>query len=162
MILSKCGHGKACSDPRCDGLAGMPQQVARCVDAGLWMVVGVLGKNLSSPAYAYTIGLTSLGFPELVMIGVSAQKAAVTLNSIGEGFVDKSIKPDHHWQENDIATTPVRLIRIGKKRYQYMNQVLKYYKKYTAMQVVIPDDRWVFPGEDGFNHAQMQSQILLS
>ncbi len=158
--MTKCGHGKNCSDQRCQGLAGLSDRVAECVEDGLWMVLGIFGSD-TSPSYAYTVGLSAQGFPELIIVGLSAQKSAVILNHMGELFVDRSILPDHHLVVTEVSNMPCTLIAIDNIRFQYMNQAKFYFPRYTAMQVVIPDSKSRFPWDKEFNHAQMQGQILL-
>lgn len=159
--MSKCGHGKTCSDPRCQGLAGLSDRVAECVEDGIWMALGILG-SATNPTYTYTIGLSAQGFPELIMVGLSAQKAAGIINNIGEGFVDGSILPQHRLLVNDVANLPCTLVELDNIRFQYMNQTKFYFPRYSAMQVIAPDSKGRFPLEKGFNHAQMQGQILLA
>ena len=85
---------RSCSDPRCsaahhDGdlaswLAREDARTEEVIEQYGWMVQAVFGSGPRRPDLAYTVGLTGLGHPELVVFGLPVETAHPLLNDLGE------------------------------------------------------------------------------
>ncbi|SOD74752.1 uncharacterized protein DUF4262 [Jatrophihabitans sp. GAS493] len=58
------------------------------IDATGWALVGVTeSPGDPGPPFAYTVGLTTFGHPELAIYGLSTEVSSRILNAIGDGIV---------------------------------------------------------------------------
>lgn len=154
MSSSDCKSDK--HDSRCKGIEGMYEHCLEQIELGRWSVVAVLpGKD--SPPFAYTAGLSVLGFPELIIVGVPDDVSHPILNNVGRGFVDRSIAAKHGTVMDSVASMDSELFRVSVgAMHQYMSLCRKVSQRknggFKALQVVWPDEEGLFPWEDGCNH----------
>ena len=103
------------------------------------------------PPFAYTVGLTRFGHPELVVFGLDDQVACALLNSLGVRARSGLRIADGAVFAPGVAA-PRALRAVG---HPYPDEVLftavrRYGPRVTALQVLVADERGTFPGEPGF------------
>lgn len=114
-----------------------------------WMVQGVFGDE-GGPGFAYTIGLTEAGLPELLISGnLDNQVAMQLLNAAAALHVANEFQPGD--EISDIANVVFRVVAC--KPDAPVQQALNYYhdpkgSKGTVrtLQLVWPDDNGLYPG----------------
>jgi hypothetical protein len=115
-----------------------------------WAVQSVLGGDLpSDPPFSYTVGLTALGHPELILIGMPSQYAQRILNSLGE-----EVRKGHTYLANTTTadatdpSAPVALIEVGDP--SMLLVAVELYQQVDALQVIWPDPKGRLPWDDGY------------
>jgi hypothetical protein len=122
-----------------------------------WMVQTVEGDRLHPP-WAYTVGLTSLGAPELLVTGLSQQPAYDLLRDLTLGVLHGTMLPT--------GTTTVRLGRTVQFLHvevpdAHLHIAVDIYgPQIRATQVVWQDDRGKWPWEPGHRAGRGGQPIL--
>lgn len=153
-------------ESRCQGIDGLYEMTLGQIALGRWSVLPVLeGEN--SPQFAYTAGLSLLGFPELIMVGIPDDVSHPILNTIGRGFVAGDIEASHGVVIEEVATTDCQLFAVSVgAMHKYMTLCRKVSQRknggFKALQVVWPDKAGRYPWVAGCNHycACVQGMLL--
>jgi hypothetical protein len=121
----------------------------------------VIGTHDLHNSFAYTIGLTEIGLPELIICGMNQQYGALFLNQAAEimkrsgAFADGAI-------DEDLAHLPSGFKDVTVKQasghalqaiYRYEGTELE--SKLRFIQFVIPDKVGVLPWQEGYDAAYM-------
>ncbi|WP_332642104.1 DUF4262 domain-containing protein [Aeromicrobium sp.] len=112
-------------------------------------------KDRRRPPFAYTVGLTPIGHPELLITGLAPKKSGPMLNSIAHGLMSHDDAPyvagDRHvWPDGltievvDVAEPTVHLVMANAT----------YGPDLHAVQLVYADDRGRWPWQVGFRGVQ--------
>jgi hypothetical protein len=138
-----------CDDPtltKADALARM----AGLVEEYGWATQSVAGDRVHPP-WAYTVGLTLRGQPELVVTGVRAPEAGDLLNEFAEGVVhhDEVLSPGEvlrcpHGTEMEVVELPHPDAHLVTAVALFPGVRLR------ALQIVWSDDRGHWPWDVGF------------
>lgn len=104
-----------------------------------------------SPPFAYTVGLTRFGHPELVVFGLPDKQAAAVLNALGTRARSGLRIADGALFAAGAAGS--RALRAAA--FPYPEDVLftacsRYGPRVTALQIIVADESGTFPGEPGF------------
>lgn len=126
-----------------------------------WMVQGVFSTpDDPEPSFAYTIGLTEAGLPELLIAGnIKHAVMAQLLNSAGSLHVKNEIKPGDVLDE--IASMPLRVRAV--KDTLPLQQAHNYYRDpqrvrgvVSALQLVWPDKAGAYPDQVFYDRSMAQ------
>jgi hypothetical protein len=117
-------------------------------------IMGVFPIEGQSPPFPfnYTIGLSDMGWPELIMAGLDNRIAARLINEIIERCVETT-PPVAGREFLKIANTPLRLRAISEEqRDKYMCWAVDRQKRIgraepDALQVIFPDDEGRWPDD---------------
>jgi hypothetical protein len=127
--------------------------IAQIVDTHGW-TVQIMSEDHTTPAFAYTVGLSGQKFPELVLFGsLSPEVMAGVLNSVADLFFrsGEAICGDMY---QALRNVPVRLREIDVREFskygiladcwadRYIHSINR------AIQVVLPDAQGRFPEHD--------------
>lgn len=110
-----------------------------------WMVQAVFPtENEPGVPFAYTVGLTAKGLPELVIAGLPHQVAGDLLNTAAQASLDKPFEAGQ--TVDTLATVPFRVVpaelaEVNVARDLYGDD------KVTALQLVWPDRNGAVPWE---------------
>ncbi len=119
-----------------------------------WMVQGVFPTETSPGApFAYTIGLTAAGLPELVIAGLPAETAGAILNTAARHHLTDEIKPGAVL--DDLASVPFRVVAAPSAEIQQARNIYPA-AGVRAVQLVWPDDAGAFPGDGGWSLGDAQ------
>lgn len=123
-----------------------------------WMVQGVGGQ----PPFAYTIGLTEYGHPELLLTGLDPRRAQPLLNDLARPVKDTGRRYEPGERVPEIIKGYDVLVHgpIDPRQAQ-MNQALNLYGGIDALQVLWPDKNGIFPGQSGFSLGELEELAVL-
>lgn len=163
-------HKSECKCTRCAAIAAglTPEEALKAhldnlkdlIDRVGVAVVGV-GKDVENgiPDYYYSIGLTQLGHPEVIIFGLPLQYGVPAVNrffaELKNGLITSEPQVIRNW-----FNLPVHIINVDDDAAQYFgNQAYQYYLKEDPslspkfVQMVLTDNKGVAPWEDDFeNH----------
>lgn len=116
------------------------------------------------PTFSYTVGLTGHGLPELVIVGIPPRDAQHILLEAAQRQVDRAafvigeriaeIFPGFSVLSGDVSPQWAR-------RLCNLAQVIAD-GPVRALQLIWPDEKGLFPGEQGYNDRYLEIQPLLS
>lgn len=123
-----------------------------------WFVQGVGGSRRHAP-FAYTVGLTLAGLPELVVTGLPHERAAVLLNGV----------PGHWLHTDPLPVAGLQLDWLGRRlevvdlptpsAHLFVADDL-YGEQVRAQQLVWADHRGHWPWERGFRSGRGGQPVL--
>ena len=111
-----------------------------------------------TPDFAYTIGLSTRGLPELVVIGLPSETATHALNQIAQRLAKDSI-PDHQ-DITEIANMPLRLRTVDPDAawvHMGVARSLLQTRPTAIRQVLWPDPSGRFPGDPAYQFPVTQT-----
>lgn len=138
------------------------------IDKFGYTFIGVMSDSVN-PGFTYTIGLTALGMPELIMFAVKAQYAVQMLTDLIENHKKAGTVPgptSRFRPLTELSNLPAHLIVAEtEKAEQYAFQA-KYYAeernlKPTYLQWVFPDREGNFPWDKRWDKGFDKAQPLL-
>ncbi len=107
-----------------------------------WMVQGVFPTGPADLGFAYTIGLTEAGLPELIISGTYDNQAKNLLNSAARQHASNEFA--HGDTVDGIANVPFRAIDAPEAPINIAHQ--RYGSRVRAVQLVWPDANGRWPG----------------
>lgn len=119
-----------------------------------WMVQGVFPTKYDTEApFAYTVGLTVAGLPELVISGLPADLAQQLLNSAAKASLGTRLHPGQIL--DNIASVPFRIVEaptaaVNMARHLYPGREVR------ALQLVWPDKDGNYPGDENWTLSDAQ------
>jgi len=136
-----------CDDPTLtypEFLAGM----ARKAREYGWAIQGV-ERHGAHPPWAYTVGLTPLDRPELLVTGMPLQRAARLLNEVATHLLQR--EPPRPGERMRVATGPlVEFVTVEHPDVHLLTAMALHGPAVRGKQVVWSDDRERWPWERGF------------
>jgi hypothetical protein len=133
----------------CDGMSREESLSAmhETVQRNGWSITAV-SPSRSNPTWAYTVGLAGgFGHPELVVVGLPAEQAAVGLNELGARVADgETFDP---WSTADVLGVGVRFGDVHPAHFdlgtfdrwiEYHDWLVHPWPAARALQLVLPDD----------------------
>ncbi|MDX6200320.1 MAG: hypothetical protein QOJ79_3471 [Actinomycetota bacterium] len=111
-----------------------------------WYVQYVIGTR-GVPSYAYTIGLTEHGYPELIATGVTPNEAAALLNAGGELLHRRWLE---HGQRVAVAGRRVEIVQLPCPEAHLLFADDVYGPDLQAVQPVHADESGVWPWSRGY------------
>jgi hypothetical protein len=116
------------------------------IDRYGWYIQYVYGERNAAP-YAYTIGLTEHGCPELIATGVTQEEAAALLNTGGELLHRRHLS---HGARVTVAGRRVEVVVLPHPEAHLLFAGDVYGPKLTALQLVHPDESGIWPWSRGY------------
>lgn len=121
-----------------------------------WMIQWVGPSTKEQVRFAYTIGMTDHGLPDIIVLGLPLRASAAVLNQVAELFLMLR-KPYVGELHRVIRKFPVRLRRCSSTA-NFLGQALfsgdynrhRNLRAKRGIQVVLPDAKGRFIGERGF------------
>ncbi|MGB6207839.1 DUF4262 domain-containing protein [Mycobacterium sp.] len=109
--------------------------------------------------YAYTVGLHKRGLPELLVTGLSPQRAARILNSVAEYLLDggRPIPGERILVGGEVLVDVVQVQHPDAR----MNVAVAFYgSELKALQLVWPDDQGHRPWCPEFSNGEIRQPVL--
>lgn len=128
-----------------------------------WAVQCVFGEE-ETPSFAYTVGLSARGLPDVILFGLEVGTARSLLNELASQLISGEIAPAAGQEVHRVATVPLKLASIdlqvftrfalGAERFARENE-----HQLAALHLVYPDQAGRLPGQLGCdrNIRDMQS-----
>ncbi len=142
------------------GKANDPEaELLGLIDRYGWAVRHVMKTpGINGPAFSYTIGLTAMGHPEVVVTGLPFDVAQSFLNLVG-AIVKEGRTVAAGWQTDEFTEGGVVLF-IEVTDTSGLTAVAEVYGTVRAVQLVWPDSSDRFPWEDGHSNAPDVQPLL--
>ena len=137
----QCDHPEATYE---DFLA----HIRRLIDVHGWAVHGVERTDVHPP-WAYTVGLSQAGRPELVMTGMPLTRATALLNALAE-HVMHAHPPKPGRRVTLRGGLPIEIVEVTDPAAHLLVAVSLYGPSIGALQVVHADNRGRWPWEHGY------------
>ncbi|RSD13510.1 DUF4262 domain-containing protein [Amycolatopsis eburnea] len=140
--------------PQSDYLTMLQEKVA---DRG-WLVQGVEGNELYPP-WAYTIGLSGYGLPELVTTGLPLEEAAELLNDLASHTLHAS--PPEPGERIPLRDGPVvEVVPLTEPSAHLVFAVALYGPEIRALQLVHADEQGRWPWSPDFRDGRGGQPVL--
>jgi Domain of unknown function (DUF4262) len=143
-------------------------QLQAMIDQHRWAVQAVLGDGPAHPPFAYTVGLTALDHPELIVSGLDYIAAGHLLNELAERVTAGEQLQDGDWLP-DLAGLPrVALVELSGRASQkflvFANAYYEYvrHRPVRALQVVWSDGSGAMPWEPAGARGAWRQQLAFS
>jgi uncharacterized protein DUF4262 len=137
----ECDHPESSHQDYLDHMQGL-------IDRFGWAVVGIEDDQVHPP-WAYTLGLTPRGRPELVMTGLPLPRATWLLNTVGLYVLDTAVPQPG--DEVLVEGCPVmEVVTVTEPTAHLVTAVELYGPEIRALQLVYADDRGHWPWDAGF------------
>lgn len=146
-----CDHPGA---TRADYLDHMRRLIARYG----WAVQEV-ERDRVHPPWAYTVGLTTFGQPELVATGLSRRRAADLLNGVAAHLLHAAAPPPGE-QVKMVDGPLIQIVEVAEPTAHLTIAVELLGPRIRAWQVVHADDRGHWPWEPGYRGVQGGQPVL--
>lgn len=124
------------------------KKIAKCG----WIVINVFeDPERGIPSFSYTVGLSSLGLSELLMMAVPSNYAHQMLGELVKKMIAKEVAGTHLEIVSKIANLPVRLKNTGATGLLFTRFGNEYAKDKgrnpSVIHVEFPDQNGRFPGD---------------
>ncbi|MGH3964111.1 MAG: DUF4262 domain-containing protein [Pseudonocardiaceae bacterium] len=123
-----------------------------------WAIQGVEGDRVHPP-WAYTVGLTPLGRPELVVTGLALDRATKLLNGVS-AHVLHSCAPAPGEQIPLRGGPLVEIVELPHPDAHLESAIALYGVEIRALQLVRADDRGRWPWERGYRGGRGGQPVL--
>lgn len=144
----------ACDNPGGDPLRNVHELMVRHG----WAVQGV-ERHRDRPPWAYTVGLTEAGLPELVVTGMGLAEACDLLNDVAHHVVHA--EPPVPGERIPFEGGPlVEVVRLNTPEAHLHTAVALFGPGVRALQLVWADDRGHWPWERGFRGLRGGQPVL--
>jgi Domain of unknown function (DUF4262) len=147
----KCDHPNA-------SYADYLAELEAMIDCHGWAVQGV-ERNRIQPPWAYTVGLTALRRPELVITGMPLRRAADVLNGVAAHLAHAKA-PSPGTQAGLIDGPFVEFVRVTQPSAHLNMAVVIYGKDIRALQLVHADDRGHWPWDERYRGVRGGQPVL--
>ena len=148
----QCEHPDATWSDYLDHMRGMVRGFG-------WAVQGVERFRLHPP-WAYTVGLTEAGLPELVATGLSLPRATMLLNDIAARIFHSGDVPRPGQRIPLIDGPVVEIVELSEPSAHLFTAVGIYGRQISALQLVHADDRGHWPWEVGYRGVRGGQPVL--
>jgi len=135
-----CGHCDE-DDPTESGYEYYVRVIRPIIDEFGWFIQYVHAEGTFA-SFAYTIGLTEHGCPELIATGVTPEEAAALLNTGGEVLHRRELR---HGQRVAVAGRRVEVVDLPHPEAHLLFAGDVYGDRLTAVQLVCSDERGIWP-----------------
>lgn len=133
--------------------------VLPCIERCGWMVQAVLGSRAHAP-FAYTVGLTGMGLPELLVTGLSQERAAVLLNLMAEHWRHTDRVVAHGEQLELLDGRLLEVVDLPHPEAHVLTAGSVYGDAVRAQQLVWADDRGCWPWDARFRGRRGGQPVL--
>jgi hypothetical protein len=141
-----CDHPRATRRDYLDHIRDLARQFGWAVQA--------ISRDGLHPPWAYTVGLTDFGRPELVVTGMSPRRARELLNDVASYVVhaDAALQPGE--QIPLIGGPAIEVVELTETTARLVTAIDIYGPGIRALQLVYADDRGHWPWEVGHRGRQ--------
>jgi hypothetical protein len=128
------------------------------IDGYGWAVQAVQRDRIHPP-WAYTVGLTAAGMPELVVTGMSASRALDLLNDVAAHVLHAGalVPGDQHALEDGPL---IEVVELTEPTAHLFVALELYGKEIRAQQIVHADDRGHWPWDVGYRGIRGGQPVL--
>lgn len=128
------------------------------IDEYGWAVQAISRDGLHPP-WAYTVGLTEHGQPELVVTGLAVRRAEALLNGVAAHLLHAAA-PEPGEQVQLVDGPLIEIVTVTEPGVRLRRAVDLYGPQIRALQVVHADDRGHWPWDRGYRGVQGGQPVL--
>ena len=110
--------------------------------------------------FCYTIGLTALGHPEVIVLGMPAEHASTLLNMIGDE-VQRGGRFDRGTVTGGFTGDDSPVVFLRAEETERLTAVAEVYGRVDALQMVWPDSTGRLPWQSGYRNPPETQPLLL-
>ena len=156
-----------CNDPRCNnpdcvGVSAAQKEISARVEIDQWALIGI-GESKETATFVYSVGLHHHKLPELIMIGLHPHIAMHIINDCADLMIANG--PFKHGTKIDeLANMPTIIVNVlDSLKPVYATQAFNHYGHwdFKLQQLVMPDEKQLFPWDSGFSDHMRKCQKLL-
>ncbi|GAA3572895.1 DUF4262 domain-containing protein [Amycolatopsis ultiminotia] len=148
---------RMCEEPERSAGQYLNEVLERIQEYG-WCVQGVLGTG-ARPPWAYTLGLTAQGLPELVVTGLAPHPAAMLLSAAVERVL--SAGPPEPGERLELPGRPApEAVALTAPAVHLHFAVALYGPQIRALQLVHPDADGIYPWSPDYRSGQGGQPVL--
>jgi hypothetical protein len=129
------------------------EKVLEIIERTGWFVQGVSRDGLHPP-WAYTVGLTLAGRPELVVTGLPFARALCLLNDVAEHVLHADVALTPGERTHLIGGPAIEIVEMSETTARLVTAIEIYGRGIRALQLVYTDDRGQWPWERGYRGHQ--------
>jgi hypothetical protein len=148
----------ACDHPDATRLDYL-NHIGTLIDRHGWAVQGV-ERDRIHPPWAYTVGLTGRGKPELVLTGLPLPMAASLLNEIATHVLRAAEDPVPGEQTALRGGPLIEIVKVTEPTAHLELAIEMYGTRVRALQVVHADDRGHWPWDRGYRGVRGGQPVL--
>lgn len=137
--------------------------VRSLIKAHGWAVQGVFDNDDPAKNFAYTVGLTEAGLPELWVATLSPVQGGALLNATVKTVLERFADVVSEGELDVEWSVPVRLRGPVSAEEAEANAATALYphpRVVSVMQVLWPDTEGRFPGDDGYDEVGFPQRVL--
>jgi hypothetical protein len=123
-----------------------------------WVVIGV-DRDGYRPPYSYTVGLTELGRPELLVTGLSKERASNVLMAVAEQVLDAEV-PAPGTRLRLPGQRPGEIVRVAEPGVHLGVAADLFGERLSALQLVYADVRGRWPWDKTFRNGRAGQPVL--
>jgi hypothetical protein len=123
-----------------------------------WAVQGVQGDRHYAP-WAYTVGLTAFGKPELAVTGTSQARASDLLHSVAPHLLHADA-PQPGERVRLTGGPLIEIVQVAEPAVHLVTAVELFGHRVRALQLVYADDRGHWPWDAGFRGGRGGQPVL--
>jgi Domain of unknown function (DUF4262) len=123
-----------------------------------WVIIGV-DRDGYRPPYSYTVGLTELNRPELVITGLSKERAANVLMAAADQVLDAGA-PAVGARVRLPGKRPGEIVRVAEPSVHLGIADDLFGERVTAIQLVYADIRGRWPWDENFRNGRAGQPVL--
>ncbi len=128
------------------------------IHKNIWAIQGVQRDGLRPP-FAYTVGLTAMGKPELIVTGMPTARAAALLNDVAVHILHAEV-PEPGERVPLIGGPLIEFVEVQTPTAHLLRACDLYGTRIRALQVVHADDRGRWPWETGYRGVKGGQPVL--
>lgn len=127
-----------------------------------WAIMSVFPGE-TTPAYSYTVGLTSMSLPEVLIMGPGPEVSSQLLDACVAALLSGEVHVGQHSPVPMTTTTIPFALRLDDEERTMAGLMLpgpylEQQFKRSAIQLVVPDAAGLFPWQDGCDQRYIASQ----
>jgi hypothetical protein len=143
------------TDPRDRALTDIRDVVVRHG----WAIRHVLADTATeNAAFSYTVGLTSRGWPELIVTGLPSTVADMFIRNAVDVQVEKG--PFRSGDRTDVLTEAGDVVFLSADDVSGMTATTEIVRTFTALQLVWPDSAGHLPWEGDYRNSRTSQPLL--
>lgn len=109
--------------------------------------------------FSYTIGLTAMGHPEVIMMGMPSEHALTFLNMLGDE-VRRGVRFHHGDVTGEFTSDDAPVVLLRAEDVERLTAVAEVYGRVEALQMVWPDSTGRLPWQSGYRNPPETQPLL--
>lgn len=161
-------HGEDCDVCTSRAIDDVRSRVEASIASHGHAVIGIAG-DAGNPFHSYTVGLSDVGWPELVVVGLEEGQARTVINSVVASLRSRERRPVAGMVLDDAVNVPLALHAVDPLRGPTWTRVAADHHArsgfattgYAVLQILWPDVDGRFPTDGRYDGHNLPKQIVI-